>query len=248
MIPAILATSPASHLSPRYKFIPTSDYVSAFEEKGWSLTKAESVRTRGVRRSIEHAKHLLTFSRGDLATLPELGGLAPRIHVVNSHDGSSRFSAIMGILRLVCTNGLMVSSGEVAAISFRHDSSARDVASVVSEMFASDATDSIEKAKAWADIHLSDERRIQLAIDARNLRFGEAGEGLEPRQFLNPARSFDAGNSLWSTFNVLQENLMGGGMRWTGMRRASRPITNIDKKVTFNKGLWALAEVAASGA
>jgi hypothetical protein len=45
---------------------------------------------------------------------------APEVVVINSHDGACAFRLIAGLYRLVCSNGLMVSDGEIASIAVRH--------------------------------------------------------------------------------------------------------------------------------
>ena len=57
------------------------------------------------------------------------------------------------------------------------------------------------------------------------------------------------GQSLWQTFNVIQENLIRGGLdgrRQTAdgriRRSRTRPINGIDQNVGLNRALWTLAE------
>jgi hypothetical protein len=233
-------------MSERYRFIPTREYLDAFQLNGWEIGEVRNVRTS--RRDPQFAKHMVTLFRNDIDRNVEwqvLGGLSPRIHLINSHDGSSRLMIIMGILRLVCSNGLMVSSGEVAQVSFRHDSSARETSDVVSSVFASDAMAQIEKARRWADVNLSQDQQLEFAHAAKVLRFG-ADSPVNAATLLDARRAADTGPSLWNTFNRIQENVMQGGMRFQGMRRRARPVVNIDKDVALNRGLWSLAETFAA--
>ena len=65
---------------------------------------------------------------------------------------------------------------------------------------------------------------------------------------LQPNREEDLGNSLWNTFNVLQEKLLKGGLVYQlpqGRQQTVRALTNIDEQVRVNKGLWELAETYA---
>jgi hypothetical protein len=55
----------------------------------------------------------------------------------------------------------------------------------------------------------------------------------------------DAGDDLWTVFNRVQENLLGGGLvRRTESGRLSRTrrITSIRQDVRLNSRLWDLAE------
>jgi hypothetical protein len=88
------------------------------------------------------------------------------------------------------------------------------------------------------------DQQIDFATKARNLRFGEDST-VDPVSLLDARRSQDAGDDLWRVFNRLQENTTKGGVRFQGMRRASRQLTNIDASVRVNQGLWSLAATYA---
>lgn len=238
-VPAIFATKPAPFVSERYKFIPTTDYINALEAQGWSVTKASQTRTR--KAPADTAKHMVTMEHSQYAPgSMNLGGLSPRVHLLNSHNHSSRFKLILGIFRLVCSNGLMVSQGRIQALSFAHTQSARDVADVLTNEFFADANENLERAKAWSAIDLTRDQQQRLAVTARNIRFGEDST-VDPASLLEARRAADVGDSLWLTFNRLQENSTQGGIRFPGMRRRSRALTNIGKEVEVNTSLWTAA-------
>jgi hypothetical protein len=65
---------------------------------------------------------------------------------------------------------------------------------------------------------------------------------------LEPKRREDRGNSLWQTFNVIQERMMRGSRpdRLKAMqehRRTARvrALTGLDAQIGINRNLWALA-------
>jgi hypothetical protein len=53
-------------------------------------------------------------------------------------------------------------------------------------------------------------------------------------------RGEDSGRDIWTTFNVLQENCVRGGIKLT--KRTSRDLTNIDALDRVNTQLWDVAE------
>jgi Domain of unknown function (DUF932) len=78
--------------------------------------------------------------------------------------------------------------------------------------------------------------------------------GIPPSGLLNARRTEDrrAGDgvrSLWATANVLQENVMKGGVRGytaDGARRTTtRPVKAVDKDLKLNRALWTLASKLA---
>lgn len=244
MIPAVYATSPSPDVSNRYVFVPTHEYVTALESMGWQMESAKAPKSR--KSDPQYGLHSVTFRcQWDADGTQALGGLVPRIHMLNSHNGTSVADFLLGIFRIVCGNGLMVSSGDISAVSFRHNRSAKDVATTLSELFKSDAMAAIEKARRWNEIPLTAEQQIDFAAQARTLRFGSQST-VEPIALLEVRRNADAGNSLWNTFNRIQENVMQGGVRFNGMRRRARAVKNISKEVSLNKDLWAIAESFAT--
>ena len=63
------------------------------------------------------------------------------------------------------------------------------------------------------------------------------------------SRPQSAGQSLWTTFNVIQENVIRGGLHGRKRnaeghirRSQTRAINGIDQNVTLNRALWTLAE------
>ena len=82
------------------------------------------------------------------------------------------------------------------------------------------------------------------------LRFrGGAESGVEPARLLVPRRLEDAGDDLWRTFNVVQENVLRGGIpRRSANHRLTRTrgITAIREDVRLNAGLWELALARAA--
>jgi hypothetical protein len=239
-VPAIFAQSAHESRSQRYKFVSTLDYVTALQEHGWSIAKAQQVRTR--KSSPGHAKHFITMRHNDYSlSRPELGSIVPQVYMMNSHDGTSRTNFLFGLFRLICTNGLIAASGEVYSQSFLHNASAKSAAEVLTDSFFANADRMIETADVWAGIKLDEGQTLDLAVQARNIRFGEDST-VDPQSLLVARRSADLGNNLWLTFNRLQENITQGGIRFNGMRRMSRNVTNIGHTVDYNTRLWQAAE------
>ena len=62
-----------------------------------------------------------------------------------------------------------------------------------------------------------------------------------PDQLLSARRQVDVGNSLWLTYNVIQENLVAGGLHGrsaSGRASRTRAIRAIREDVRINVGLW----------
>jgi len=239
-VPSLFATAPHESRSERYKFVSTKEYLDALDARGWLVVNARQVNTR--KSTPEHAKHFVTLRHKDHgATRSDLGTVVPQISFVNSHNGTSRVAFLYGMFRMICSNGLMAATGEFMAQTFLHNRSAKEAADILTEDFFIRSERLVETADQWASITLNEEQTLDLAVAARNIRFG-ADSPVDPLSLNAARRSADNGNSLWLTFNRIQENITQGGIRFNGMRRMSRAVTNIAHDVNYNTELWAAAE------
>lgn len=196
---------------------------------------------------------MLRFRHADMGALV-VGDVVPEVVVINSHDGACAFRLIAGLYRLVCSNGLMVSDAEIESISVRHTGNILQAVVDGSYTIVGNAAKALGTVKQWRQLQLTDGERHAFATSAHILRFADA-EGktttpITPDQLLVPRRYDDQGKDLWTTFNVLQENALKGGL--SGIQRdaegrrvrsvSTRQIRGIDGNVQLNRSLWTLAE------
>ncbi len=99
------------------------------------------------------------------------------------------------------------------------------------------------------EVRLSEDEQRLLGEVSLVARYGDDESPLTPEQIIEPRRYEDRGSSLWTTFNVIQENVIRGGLHGRKRnaegrirRSRSRPINGIDQNVTLNRALWTLAE------
>src|SRR3546814_20118663 len=93
-------------------------------------------------------------------------------------------------------------------------------------------------------VRLSEDERRLLGEVSLVARYGEDESPLRPEQIIEPRRREDVGDSLWATFNVIQENVIRGGLQGRKrnadgrIRRAqTRAINGIDHHVWANRSL-----------
>ena len=90
---------------------------------------------------------------------------------------------------------------------------------------------------------LSTEEQQMLARYAYYIRFRYRmmqPKKVDTNHLLTPRRSVDAKNDLWTTFNVIQENLTHGGPR------IGKGITQFQDELRFNQELWTGADKATN--
>lgn len=80
---------------------------------------------------------------------------------------------------------------------------------------------------------------------ALELKYDGKPAPITPEQIINPRRVLDRGQDLWTTFNVVQENVIRGGIRGRtekGKMTRTREVTGIDGDIKLNQVLWKMAE------
>jgi len=241
--PSVFATGGSEHVSSRYGFIPTIEVVRGLRTSGFHPVMAAQSRTRIEGRE-SFVKHVMRFRH---ETAVEKGGVLPEIVLVNSHDGTTSYQLRAGIYRLVCSNGMIVGD-EMFCRRVKHQG---DVVERVVEA-ANDLIEivpiSVEKAKQWQGIELNREMQVAYAQTAMALKWDGEEFPITPNQVLDPRRSADQKNDLWTTFNVVQENVIRGGVRYrteAGSRMRTRPVNSVGENVRLNTALWTLTEKMA---
>lgn len=232
--------------SDRYIHIPTPDVLDMFEREGWITVKAAQARSRGEdgRAYDTHTlrlRHVSSLLDGAL----KVNDTFPEIVWRNSHNGGRTAQMLSGLFRLACSNGMVVSMGDVMAKRFRH--SGDNVMEAVLEngvWVVKQAQSAQNASKKMSTIMMSKAQQLTFvhqiseAIAGDKMRFP-----LE--QLLAVRRDEDAKDTLWNVFNRAQENVMRGGMNLTsenGRPSRSRAIVNADRDIKINAAMWAVAE------
>jgi hypothetical protein len=239
--PAVLAESPHERTSSKYTFIPTSQVLNGLMEAG--LVPVEARQTQARRASALHARHVLRLRRR-FETV-RLKDSIPEIVLLNSHDGTSAYQLRMGIYRVICTNGLIVSRGAFPAYCVSHRGNVVDEVVTSALKLAEQFESLAAEVTRMEEQPLFKEEQVRFAERALMLRYADLTEsGMEPSRLLTCRRSEDVGDDLWSVMNRVQENLLRGGVSRrsvTGRLTRTRRISSIREDVRLNGGLWDLA-------
>lgn len=244
--PAIFAERPSVKMSDRYQFIPTLDVIKYLDDKDIVPVQAMQVRAR-TEENRTVAKHMMRFSHK--ATLADTSAKnRVELVMVNSHNGMSTYQFSLGVFRLVCSNGLVIKSADFGSAAIRHSGDAKDSVYHIADSFTDMIGNVSGRISTMESKILSDTQALQLASAAAHIRWPQGNIPVNPAALLEVRRLEDAGKDLWSVFNVVQENLVRGGM--SGQSRANpaksrkiRALRNIDMIYNSNKALWEAAEV-----
>jgi len=232
----------------RFRAVPTATAIQALVDAGYTTVKAQGMKSRS-RVANPYGKHLVRM-RHDGAT-PTVGDSLPEIVILNANDGSSSLRLLAGLYRLVCSNGLIVTTAQIAAITIRH-SSPRLVAESVRDAAADIAARTAligPTVAAWQALPMPIVDQEAFAREAMTLRGIPADSPIRPYQVINARRTEDLSENLWTVFNRVQENLSRSGIAATrvredGSRRrvSLRNLRNVPQTVNFNTKLWELAD------
>ena len=249
--PSALATRPYDAMSARYTYVPTLGIIEAMIAAGFRPFTATQSRTRVAGKG-DFTKHLIRFRHSDVGPLV-VGDVVPEVVLINSHDGTSAYKLIAGLYRLVCSNGMMVSDGEIASINVAHKGDIIGEMIEGSHRLIAETQKSLGTVRNWTQLQLTDGEQQAFAESAHALRFADADgkitTPITPTQLLEPRRREDVGSDLWHTLNRVQENVIAGGLhairrdaKGRRVRRVrTRRINGIDQDVRLNRALWALA-------
>lgn len=253
--PSIFATEAHASRSERFTYIPTIDVLAGLRNEGFVPVRAIQGTSR-VEGKADYTKHMIRFRHPDYAARQALGGASPEVVLLNAHDGTSSYRVMSGVFRSICTNSMIVMEDGATDIRVPHKG---DIVSKVIEgsfEVIGESLRTLDKAEAWAGVRLLPDERDIMAEAAHVIRFGDS-EGktdtaIEPRQLLTPRRSDDKSDNLWVTHNVIQENVIRGGLRAWGRdannrarRVTSREVKNIDGDVKLNRALWLISHKMA---
>jgi len=242
--PSIFTESASPEVSDKYTHIPTSIVLEDMEKLGWKVVDAREVKAR---KGIGFQKHLIVFRNKEVVINGADGDTVfPQILLTNSHDGKNSFTFTAGLFRMVCENGLVVSTQQFENVKMRHMGyTFEDLQKEILEMVEKLPL-TVESMNKMKSIQISDEDAVKLAKKSLTTRFSE--EEIENLRidfdaFLEPVREEDKGKDLWTVFNVIQEKIIEGDFKYmsgTKIRKARR-VKNFQQDMKINSELFEIA-------
>ena len=235
--PSVFATSPSPKMSQKYTFVPTIEIVENFDREGWKVYSAKQVG------SGQYAQHELRLRNGGL---PNVGDSLIEAVIRNSHNGLSAFSVSSGLHRLVCSNGLTVPTSVADSISVKHMKFDMGMVREITDQFA-ERLPVIQRSVGKMETTFLEEEKLVDFVNKSALIRWEKGSlpKINVEDFLRPERDGDVGNSVWKTFNVIQEKFVRGGLKYQskkGRFTSMKELKNFQNINKINTNLWELAE------
>jgi len=241
---SIFTTTSAPGTSQKYSHISTKQIIDDMEELGWGVVDAKQVRAR---KGEGFQKHLVVFRNNDLFIEGEDGdNVFPQILLTNSHDGKNAFTFTAGLFRMICENGLVISTQEFENMKIRHYGyDFNELQTVISTMVEALPL-AVESMNKFKQTQLAQEQILEFARKAVQVRFGEEQAqniAIDYNALTTATRPEDRGTDLWSVFNVIQEKITQGMFKYqSGAKvRKARKIKNFKQDLDLNAKLYELA-------
>ena len=269
--PSIFSTVPSLEVSKKYSHIPTDKLIDDMELLGWNVIDAKELaaRNKGTRG---FQKHLVVFRNDDIvinqmpnnivesSTSPTgyrrtdgtfakknpIDTVFPQILLTNSHDGKNAFTFTAGLFRMVCENGLVVSTNEFEKVAIRHmgydfDELQKQITEMVERLPLT-----VESMNNMIDTKMNQKSILKFAKDMLAVRFPEdelRRITIDMDEFITPVRPEDKGDDLWSVFNVIQEKIIEGDFEYTigTKHRKARQIKNFKQDMDLNSKMFDVA-------
>ena len=269
--PSIFSTVPSPEVSKKYSHIPTDKLLDDMELVGWNVIDAKEVaaRTKGTRG---FQKHLVVFRNDDIvinqmpnnivesSTSPTgyrrtdgtfakknpIDTVFPQILLTNSHDGKNAFTFTAGLFRMICENGLVVSTNEFEKVAIRHMGYDFDELQVQINEMVERLPLTVESMNNMIDTKMTQNSIVKFAKDMLAVRFPEdelRRITIDMDEFITPVRPEDKGDDLWSVFNVIQEKIIEGDFDYTigTKHRKARQIKNFKQDMDLNSKMFDVA-------
>ena len=269
--PSIFSTEPSPEVSSKYSHIPTDKLIDDMELLGWKVIDAKEVnaRTKGTRG---FQKHLVVFRNDDIVinqmpnniresiTSPTgyrrtdgtfakknpIDTVFPQILLTNSHDGKNAFTFTAGLFRMICENGLVISTNEFEKVSIRHMGYDFDELQVQINEMVERLPLTVESMNNMIDTKMNQKSILKFAKDMLAVRFPEdelRRITIDMDEFITPVRPEDKGDDLWSVFNTIQEKIIEGDFEYSigSKHRKARQIKNFKQDMDLNGKMFDVA-------
>ena len=228
--PSAFATQPAEWVSDKYSFVPTIKVIDALRDSGWFPTQAVETKSR-FEKTIGFQKHMIRFSRADFYDSEK------RIELVltNGHNAMTSFKLQAGVYRLVCSNGLIVGQDSMKFVHPHIGFQIEDLLTSVTSISQS-ANVIYEMIDVFKNTKMTTTQSLSLSSKIAEFVWPETACISLAKNLLMSRRIEDSTNNLWTTTNIIQENVMKGGIKTK--KSKTRGISNIQKTVSVNEFIW----------
>lgn len=225
LLPSVLTQTNADTVSSRYKHIQTSDVVDALTAQGFRVANQQG------RRDL-HSKHGLLLVNREIGFLDNtFSENHATVSLFNSHDGKSAVTLVSGFYRQVCSNGL-ISGNANEWLKIRHSQKGFDLIGSTVEQLPNKIAAFRDLIVKLQNTYFTTEQINELA----QLVFDNVSQVRpirDPQSLLAQRRVQDSACDGYTLLNVMQENVVKGGMLSNNSNRRLRSVVRLNSQNTL---------------
>jgi len=214
--------------------IETLDVIDNLRNEGWKIKGSYQNLNK---RTHQISNHTIKMEHPDFNIANNKGGneALANLTISNSSIGKTPLSLDLGMFREVCSNG-MVARDTIQCQNINH--TPKDYYKL-DEILSSLNIKTHHVVKDFQKLQQKDltyKQMVNLAAEAAKKRFG-VKYNFNHNQLLNVVRDEDKGNSLWTVFNRIQENLTQPNRLIDLKGNYILGVNNIKEDIKINKQL-----------
>lgn len=253
-VPSIFSESAENSVSQKYSYISTKEILNKLDKEGWKPYYAKQTISHN-KEMLPYQKHLIGL-RHESFSFEEDSDFQPQLLLINSHNRSKAFQMNIGIYRFICSNGLTIGEDMFEPIKFKHIGIDEIDFDSVFHKVINGFNQSKEKIIEMKSVQLSHDEKMWFAEEV--LKQNKKEDKILPEHLLLHRRKSDNKSDIWSVLNIIQENLIKGGLITKETREKiqeynsgntrvrpritrTKKITSIDSDLKINRTIWNLA-------
>lgn len=242
----------------KYNFISSTRVIQDIELHGFKHHTTSFAHTKKESKK-GYQKHIMIFDHPNMFVDD---GNKLQLLVTNSHDGTSSLVFNLGVFRTVCANGLVVGDS-FQEIRIRHIVANNGIYKTVLDDILKQSGNYVEMVRKMMAINLNTAQINELRNAAQKARLRNVKNIIEVDHAttINHHRPEDSYTDLWTMFNVIQENMIRGGIKYKfnkkmkdendnvidiTLNNTTRPVKGFKEVSYLNKQLWNAAEKLAA--
>jgi hypothetical protein len=259
--PSVMNNSgPSDRVTVKYSFFPTIQLIRDLRTIGWIPYACEQRTTYGndgdYRKNF--TKHMVVFRNPNVEQVDDL---VPEIIVTNSHDGRNSFQFFAGLFHVTKHTSFVIdeaSFGDLEDFRVKHQGyEFSEVIRVIDKVVEVIPT-IYDKVNLMRKTILTPKQRLSFAFETIRMRWKEMRkEQVSLEDVIKPIRDDEKEGTLWNLFQIVQEKIVNGGIKYditsqkkdetTGKmipvkrRQTARALVNIDQKIDVKKSIWNIA-------
>lgn len=244
--PSVFAEEKHASRSGRYTYIPTGQILEGLIREGFTPVEVLQGGSR-IEEKRGFTKHRIRMRHESQQKHASNDVRYSEAILINSHDGTTSYHLMAGVFRMICSNGIIVA--EDGALEFKVPHVGDIMRNVIDGCISvvGDFPRVAGTIQQMEGMRLDRSQQLQLAEQALAIRYGSAPP-IKAERALEVRRFADQEPTLWNTLNVLQENMIDGGInhvRQTARGRQyarTRPVLGIDQNTKVNRGIWSASQ------